>query len=176
MKKVSFTLILAITILISSCSSCKKQDNPAPDNPYGLPNATQTGTGVFACRINGQNFISYYNIRNTKATLLAGDTIWVIGTQELSNIVYQSISFKLYPPINTMLYTVNNKTCFSDYDTDSTCNSLQTTFSISNDMSVQVTKYDKNIKTISGTFAGKFPINGCDTLKVTDGRFDFNYY
>jgi hypothetical protein len=37
---------------------CKKDKSLTPDNPYGLPNATQSGANTFACRVNNINFIA----------------------------------------------------------------------------------------------------------------------
>jgi hypothetical protein len=60
MKKTKSKIIAATLVLICifCFSNCHKNSNPAPDNPYGLPNATQTGAGVFAYRINGVNAIA----------------------------------------------------------------------------------------------------------------------
>ncbi len=159
--------------------ACSKSKNaPVPDNPYGLPNATQTGANVFACRINGKNFISYYNLFNTKATFLTGDTMWIVGTQNLSKMVYQDISFKLNTNISTNSFEVSKNNCIVQYNTDSICTSNQTQniTSYSKDAFIIITRFDKKLKIISGTINGTFPIKGCDTVFVTDGRFDFNYY
>jgi hypothetical protein len=51
-------LFLLLFMIVSSSSLCKKNQGPTPDNPYGLPNATQTGAMVFACRINGYSWNS----------------------------------------------------------------------------------------------------------------------
>ena len=39
------------------CSSCGKDDD-GPDNPHGLPNATQNGANTFGCLINGEPWIA----------------------------------------------------------------------------------------------------------------------
>jgi hypothetical protein len=44
------------------------------------------------------------------------------------------------------------------------------------DGELALTKLDKINKIASGTFNCIIPIPNCDTLKVTDGRFDIKYY
>lgn len=43
---------------------------------------------------------------------------------------------------------------------------------------ILITKLDTTNKIVSGFFNAVFPIPGCDTLKITEGRFDyqFQYY
>lgn len=38
-----------------------------------------------------------------------------------------------------------------------------------------ITKFDKVNYIISGTFEFTTALNGCDTLRITDGRFDIKY-
>ncbi|MFT5984459.1 MAG: hypothetical protein ACI9RM_002924 [Ulvibacter sp.] len=48
-----YTTILLL--LIFFCCSCGKDDDrPDHPNPWGLPNATQSGAGTFGCLINGE--------------------------------------------------------------------------------------------------------------------------
>ena len=44
-------LLFAIAILSCFCfAECKKNKHrPPPDNPYGLPNATQEGKNILVC-------------------------------------------------------------------------------------------------------------------------------
>ena len=39
-------------VVISITTSCYKSPPPVYDNPYGLPNATQVGADIFACRVD----------------------------------------------------------------------------------------------------------------------------
>lgn len=69
MKKLLFA-----TCFILAFASCKKEKHgPPPDNPYGLPNATTEGKNIFACRVNGQNWISETGIYN-----MGGGIPWIL--------------------------------------------------------------------------------------------------
>lgn len=77
MKKIKRTIWLLIATILLTASKCKK-DTVKPDNPYGLPNATQTGAGVFACRINGQSAIAKNRLGIIGASL-TNDTLYIHG-------------------------------------------------------------------------------------------------
>ncbi len=64
MKTFKFILSAFLIITLFTFNQCKKDKttDPAPDNPYGLPNATQIGANMFACRVNGVNWISKTDI------------------------------------------------------------------------------------------------------------------
>ncbi len=177
MKSLSIYLLAIITI-ITSCSSCKKNTDPAPDNPYGLPNATQTGANVFACRINGNNFIAHYDLYGTKAVFL-NDTLWVSGTEKPFGNYFHNINFLIYSPTQLNFdYKIQDNNCNVFYRTDSTCLGISSTvfYSHPKNATIRITRLDKSpYNIVSGIFSGIFPIDNCDTLKVTDGRFDFQY-
>ena len=44
-----------------------------------------------------------------------------------------------------------------------------------NNGNLTITKADSVLKIISGTFNFDLPTDFCDTLKITDGRFDIKY-
>ena len=50
-------------LTLTQCSKCKR-DDPQPQPPKDplslLPPETQTGTGTFACLVNGKAFIALY--------------------------------------------------------------------------------------------------------------------
>jgi len=53
--------LFLLLLIISTFYACNKDD----DNDETLPEATQTGAGIFACKVNGQSFIDtsggYFN-------------------------------------------------------------------------------------------------------------------
>jgi len=170
-------------------SNCKKNTHVSPDNPYGLPNATQTGANTFACLINGSPFISYYNpsigagatMIDAHSSDVKNDTL-AIGGQLKPNGTYGKLIFL---HINSGLainekYNLGSIAADGIYGTDSTCIGISTNATTSYAISgtIQLTKLDTLNKIVSGFFNGIFPIPGCDTLQVSDGRFDyqFRYY
>lgn len=56
MKNLTLLLLLSIICISSSC----RDDNE--DNPYGLPNATQSGEHTFGCLINGEPWVAEVSV------------------------------------------------------------------------------------------------------------------
>ena len=176
MKQILIGLVGMALINILSCSSCKNAAAPVPDNPYGLPNATQTGANTFACRINGKNYIvSNWNIGS--GTLLNGDTLLgcraPFGSQSFT---YLTLSLK--NKFSPELYSLDNINYSIQYLTDSTCLGILSTVLNANSIigQIEVTRLDKVNRVFSGKFNCKIPLKGCDTLNITDGRFDTYIY
>jgi hypothetical protein len=175
MKKLRPYYLLAFFLF--SFSNCKKSNGSKLDNPYGLPNATQNGSMVFACRINGQNRIAAANITSQNGNI-SKDSVTVFSGfgdafyfEDVSLIVYGNVK------INTPYVLEDTMQTGFSYDTDSTC------FGISSNVifiykaygTITFTKLDSINKIISGNFSLKVPVPGCDTLNFTDGRFDVRY-
>ena len=167
-------LIFFCIFLLNTTLSCKKHKNDA-DNPYGLPNASQNGANVFACRINDQNYIAYNDINHIGASI-SNDTILIGGRTKKP--YYESLLIQIKTgSAGVGTYTINNNS-FAEYITDSLCTGLVTSLyqfhAISG--SIQLTKLDKTNKIVAGTFNLVIPVTNCDTLKIIDGRLDINYY
>ena len=177
MKKLLLYLAL---LLLTQCSKCKNDPKPA-DPSSQLPPATQTGANTFGCLVNGQPFtpqgntgtsnfnasydptfrggtldIRAYNCSgdctNAKRTiLLGGEGINKVGTYPLVSNGQQSASFfDRSKPFPCSEYRGNG----GDY--------INGTLIIS--------RLDGGL--VSGTFSFKAAHAGCDTLKITQGRFD----
>jgi hypothetical protein len=125
MKKIKSKIITSTLILICifCFSQCHKNSSPTPDNPYGLPNATQTGAGVFACRIDGVNFIAKNDINHIGGWMSPNrDTLNVFGTY--SPLYFQTIvigSTDKNRHINETYYFQDTLTTMLGYSSDSTC-------------------------------------------------------
>lgn len=176
--KHSFLFITVPFILLTS--SCHKSP-VVLDNPYGLPDATQTGAGTFACRINGENYIAAYGIYTEHGGVI-GDTLGATG-QFKAGRFYYILSFGIFKNLQvgstySLSDTVNTYCLFG---TDSTCHDIGKSTAIYPHIgTLTITKMDTTHHTtstniISGTFNCKVPIPDCDTLDVTDGRFDLSF-
>jgi len=166
-------------ISILGCSSCKKNTvTVAPDNPYGLPNATQVGGNFLACRINGKNYVAtapYTGYKITKAGFNV-DTLGITGTFNLNYLEGISLAIYKYQVANQN-YVFDSIIAAAGFASDSTCLGFSTKYTNSKAIngSVYLTKMDRVNKIVSGTFSCTFPIPQCDTLFITGGRFDFSY-
>jgi len=149
-----------------------------PDNPFGLPNATQTGAKIFAYLKNGMPQIAKQGIY-TMGGGVDNDTLGVTGSAG-DNTYFERITINIRGGIQESTYQVDNpapgfrtiwistnKDCFG-------VGNVQNVYSTTG--KVVLTKIDKVNKIISGTFNCKIPIPNCDTLNITEGRFDIKYY
>jgi len=181
-KGLALKLVIPFLLITFSMFSfqCKKS-NPNSDN--GLPPATQTGQGVFACRVNGEPWISKRG-RPDMGGSLSKDTLIAKGTTTLKNgdietfVIYLRGTFNLnqkeYLLNDTtnsyILYLrVNSGDCFQN---NAGYGAVIKKFDTGK---LMVTKADSISKIIAGTFSFQIPTDYCDTLKVTDGRFDIKY-
>ena len=176
MKQTLILLIGIAMICILGCSSCKKNTvTVAPDNPYGLPNATQTGANMFACRVNGHNVVAKYDFYDIGGWMSSGrDTLNVfatisgritLGSINKNRII--NIPYKLGDSTQTLFY----------YGTDTTCSGLINYINISKAVgTITYTKIDTINLIVSGIFNCNIPIPNCDSLNLTDGRIDIKYH
>jgi hypothetical protein len=173
MKRI-LTFFAITTILMAS--QCKKGTDVQPDNPYGLPNATQTGANIFACRLNEQNWISLKDIAHLSGAVI-NDTIGISGgnnnngTQDIFIAVKGGLQ-QNYP------YNINNLNVTAEFATTRLCNSNTIGYYryMSTEGQVKFSKIDQINKIISGTFQFNIIRQNCnDTLRFTDGRFDIQY-
>ncbi|MGQ7856650.1 DUF6252 family protein [Pedobacter sp. WC2501] len=174
LKKLTLFIVCLISIMI--CAQCKKGRNLDPD---GLPKATQIGAMVFACKINGQNWVSKMSRDNTGGGL-QGDTLAVHGTNypegapfEILSIVIKGLNsrstFALNEPQNQYAEFISEKIC-SNSTTGNDLKRLK-----SSEGELVLTRIDRDKKIVSGTFWFNIPTDKCGNLKITDGRFDIQY-
>jgi hypothetical protein len=178
MKKLLLPL-LALALL----TQCRKS-NPDPAKPEDqLPAATQTGANTFGCLVNGQAYlpagrvglgsnysVSYdptfnsgslavrtYNIANQKSKylVLGGAGINKIGTYLFGSA--QDIG---------AFFTDDNRSIPCDEYRSMDLN----TFSKG---TLTITRLDRQAGIIAGTFSFLLAKPGCDTLRITQGRFDY---
>ena len=188
-KHIFYAVLLFISATITQCGKTTV-------DPNGLPPATQTGTGTFACLINGavwqyKNADNFYTSPKTRwefdpnylgGYLYIGGIRYVDGTNstDLLSLVSDSLILKKEKIINKPNlefgvrfirneYNVNE--C-KDYSTAPINDSSKNFFSSGK---LTLTKLDQNARIISGIFYCKIYQTGCDSLKITEGRFDLKY-
>jgi hypothetical protein len=173
-------LFFSISIISFQC----KKSNPNSDN--GLPPATQTGQNIFACKMNGLPWISRKgrpamggDINGDTTLAIGGSVLFNSGDQERLGIVINGIyrySQTTYVLNDTLTaYGVYEKSpgkdCFSQVSIGYggwVVKKVAGGF-------LNITKVDTLKKIIAGTFNFHVITDFCDTLKLTDGRFDIKY-
>jgi hypothetical protein len=200
MFKSTFTpFLLATALLLMLLTACCKEKNqppeePIPDNPWGLPNATETGESTFGCLLDGKPWVAeiglgifdpsarpldmYYDETTTGKYY---NNNWdVTGSSQPKDSTREYISISAYkfdksgqlnwPQHKLRAYLSLRTTIprrFIDYDLDTLL-----------PYRVEITKLD----TVNNICAGRFEFfatrnknNLRDTIHVTEGRFDEKY-
>jgi hypothetical protein len=182
MKHISFITILLLLIFTSS-SNCKKNQLSELDK---LPPATQTGAKTFGCLVNGKAWIPgkddwssqsplkfyYYTDNGGQFAITAiyqnssqnrNETIGVVCDSILSRSIYD-LNNKI--ATNGRVLFINSKILDACRLMSSSDNDAQITGFIN------ITRFDLAQGIICGTF--EFTINktGCETIQITNGRFD----
>ena len=180
-------------LLLTQCSKCKR-DDPAPQPPKDptslLPPETQTGAGTFGCLLNGQpwtpsgtlnvpNFFIVYDPTFQNGTLdvrtyrVFGDAnnrqYFSFGGDAVNKTGKYTVTAPVFPPVpgsSTIYFSDNSKSAPCNF-----YNLLPGTTSTTGYFIL--TRLDKQQGIVSGTFEFTLAQPGCDTIKVTQGRFDY---
>lgn len=190
MKMSRFILGLMV-LLLTQCSKCKR-DDPAPLPPKDpisvLPPETQTGAGTFGCVVNGVG----YTITNAIST--SGEwvslTKFAVGADLHPNgrpdqalrsftIVLNGVlnappeaTFSIVPATNQAVFTPGLNQ-FYTFSANATCTYGGKLFKTGK---VELVKFDRVGRIAAGRFAFTlYEPGGCDTLRVTNGRFDVKF-
>ena len=185
---------VALFILSATTVQCNKNGVDAE-----LPPETQTGAGTFACKING--VVWRYKDPSYELLSTKPKTRWSFDPNDMGGYFYigglryadgsnandlivigaDSLISKKTKIIDTSGF-YNYGVKFINYDYTNvqcyeyrTTNALDTTKNYYSSGKLTITKLDQSAKIIAGTFYCTIKQTGCDTLKITDGRFDLKY-
>ena len=192
-------IFYAVLLFVSATTIQCTKTSTTPDDSNTLPPETQTGAGTFACKINGVVW-KYknpnYEFLSTKpVTSWEFDPTYNNGYLSISGVRYKDginetdlldldsdslTTFKERNSNNIGKYHFGMR--YTIYDTKSAlCNDYITTRLIDNSPDfyssgkLTITRLDQTARILSGTFNATIKQMNCDTLKITDGRFDLKY-
>jgi hypothetical protein len=181
-------LALPLALLFVQCH----KSSPDPAKPEDqLPAATQTGADTFCCLLNGQPWtpsgggaFSNPNLLITYDPTYKGGNLAVTAYRVLG-----STNFKQYIGVGgdginqagtypLVTYTTNPTSplrtpYFSDGSKSSPCSEYLSAPGTRAIGQLILTRLDKQQGIVSGTFEFTLSQPGCDTIKVTQGRFDY---
>jgi hypothetical protein len=170
-------LYLALALL-TQCSRCKDQD-PSPEQQ--LPPATQTGANTFGCLINGKPYLPAGNNGTSNYAVLY-DPGFNGGSLDIrtynkagSNDLYLLVGGDSIAQVQTYLMKIGSSTgiYFDDPSRPASCTTVNTgdkdTYRKGR---LMITRLDLQAGIISGTFEATLARPGCDTVRITQGRFD----
>ena len=189
--KMSRFIIGILVLLLTQCSKCKR-DDPAPQPPKDplsvLPPETQTGAGTFGCLVNGVPYtvtsaIATSGEWSSQTKLAVGASLYPNGRQDQA---FRSITFVMNgqltapPAANFSIVAASNQSVFTPglnqfyaFSGNSTCTYGGKLFKTGK---VELLKFDPAARIAAGRFAFTlYEPGGCDTLRVTNGRFDVKF-
>jgi len=174
----TYPLLLAALL---GLSQCKKKSDPAPVDQ--LPPATQTGANTFGCLLNGQPWTpsgndGRPNYRVTYDPGFAGGSLTIRvyrypdKTADYQNMILggdRISQLGVYP----FVLVGDRKAFFADHRLAPPCDDFSEAPALTyRTGDITITRLDLTQGIISGTFHFKLARPGCDTVRVTNGRFD----
>jgi hypothetical protein len=182
MKALRHILIITMFCSCISMQNCNlfSNNDPKPKTELEkLPPATQEGKETFGCLVNGK---AWYTKSIVNAT-----ADYQLGSLGIGGTVYEpteSIGFDLTesegdPVLNTGTYSLLSSSQYSPIVT--VFKSLNCMYGGSSNGAdlisgqLTITKFDKVNYIISGLFEFTVTHAGCETLIITNGRFDMHY-
>ncbi|MBY0478079.1 MAG: hypothetical protein K2Q24_10565 [Chitinophagaceae bacterium] len=179
MKHISILSSLFL-LIISSGTNCKK-NNPES----GLPPATQEGKNTAGFLVNGKvwlprgdngfsNLSCYYDETFMGGAFTLNGYRYDEGANNSISFVVASDSIQ-----SAGIYKLNIRklrTRFGEYCNKVTLCCYQWTDTIPNHNAfLNITKLDKQKRIVSGTFEFALTLQNCETVRITQGRFDMKF-
>ena len=156
-----------------------------PNNISGLPPATQSGANTFGCLVNGvpwvpagsngtANLSIDYDpgFNNGIFSIAAMRVISPAQTTSIGIGIRDSLNF-FSPP--KLLFLTKNSLFGVYYNDFSNCTYSYFDTTIIREGQLLISTLDRSNRIIAGTFEAKLIKTGCDTIKITNGRFDFKF-
>jgi hypothetical protein len=183
MKK-NNTLWLLLLALCSLFAACKK-DSPQ-DELSKLPPATQTGANTFGCLVNGKAWVAqtdckflcdpafkiYYDgAKGGSLTLIA---VRKNANNNINDQIILSFDSTNYNTVHLYSNALHMVLSFTNYNNLSNCGDLVSNANgVSTNGIITLSHYNLQSGIVSGTFNFSLSKTGCETVNVTDGRFDY---
>lgn len=174
-------IIVIATLMLLCAASCKK-DKASEDQ---LPPATQTGANTFGCLVNGKVFVSkgYDGTSRPNPYLqydigFDGKPYFNIKATHFSNNNYVGEIFIAFGSVmSTGNYPVPDYFNFSVgwFNTIGDCGTMTFDTTLKKWGGGLITTLDIPNRIISGTFDFKYKTMRCDTVRITNGRFDIKF-
>ena len=175
MNKLLPALLLAALLGLSQCKT------PDAGPVEQLPAATQTGANTFGCLVNGQvwvpkgyNGTSNYSVDYEPVLNNGLFNLKTYRYPDASND-FQAITLDVSSDFQVKSYSFQNpkRTLAAFKDTKTGCFWINADSAVTYRRGVlTITRLDKQAGVVSGTFWFTLYKPGCDSVRVTQGRFD----
>ena len=172
-------LFVPLALLLAQC---KKADQAPADQ---LPPATQTGAGTFGCLVNGQPWTPNGFVGLSTNYAVTYDPGYLGGALQVKTYrytganddVYQAMTFGAAgvtgPGAHAFPLAGPNGIYYADYGQLAPCRYFGSLpVPLYQTGTLTLTRFDLTQGIVAGTFSFTMVQAGCDTLKITQGRFD----
>lgn len=172
-------------IIVSLTISCTKDNNLSDtDNIPGLPPVTQIGANTFGCLVNGKPWVPSGNNGTANLSIdydpgINNGGFGISAYKVLSNIAIEYIdigSWNLNSRIAPFDIDLGNpNTSYIAMSKSIGCVIMSNDTLVKKSGTIFFDYYNKQTKIIAGRFEAVIYKNGCDTMKISHGRFDFKF-
>jgi hypothetical protein len=170
--RLGYCLLLASSLFWSGCFGRKDVSiTPEPETDIpGLPPKTQTGAETFGCMINGQP----WTLGPSNPCFLCPRLVLDLGAGTFNLRANDKDYFMVIGGPITGVGTFRQSVGFNFNRNNASCrfSRANTTYEQGE---VVITRFDTQARIVSGTFEGVLYQPGCDTVKLTNGRFDIKF-
>jgi len=173
--KIKNLLTATILLALLTAAGCNEDDPTSKEPIDQLPPATQEGKNTFGCLVNGEAWVIKSTIRAT-AVYQGGFMQIGAGIEErerdqslslrIDDLIEDTRTFLIDENVGngaSCTFTNSVNRCFYEYGDAISGEIFISKFTI------------ESPYIVSGTFEFTTALNECDTIRVTDGRFDLNY-
>lgn len=183
MKKYN-TIWLLLLALCSIFAGCKKDNTNSATQQDILPPATQTGANTFGCLVNGKVWIpkGYEGTGRSNPHIIYSTGLNGLPYLQISTNNYNNQTSEGYVIINLADLTNQGQYSYPKFNFSigwskviGNCFTQAIDTIIQKRAEAVITKLDIPNRIISGNFNFKFKASQCDTVFVTDGRFDIKF-
>ena len=175
----SQTLIYFLFIILICTAACKKHKTNKPVDK--LPPGTQTGANTLGFLLNGEAWSphGFNGTANLSIDVDFGFNDGVFGIAAYRTTSGEHIGFGIKDSLAFIKIPITlnlNKTSLYQFGISTNyCSIDYYDSTVYRSGSLTITKLDKSDRIISGTFSAILYKKDCDTLKITDGRFDMKF-
>lgn len=175
MKSLNLPFLLLLTLL--SFTSCKKKDVKPGEQ---LPAATMEGKNTFGAMVNGKVWVNkgrpnFYqpNLDVVYDPNYAGGSLDIRAYRKIKDnpSVFESMFIGMTQVDHEGVYYWNDTSIGSAFFSSEFCD-YRTEPETFREGTLEITKLDMKNGIIAGTFEFTVAKPGCDTIRVTEGRFD----
>jgi hypothetical protein len=178
------TYLIFLALILLSLTACKKDKHingtGTPPPQQQLPPITTEGKNTFGCLVNGEIWLPeitpYQMFQYPLVSSYENNGFYLRANKKINDEIFQSVEIIINNFYSEQLYYLNSNSLFENMggfsDVKKNCLYITDSTQVG---TVEILKLDIPNKIIAGTFEMKLWKNGCDTVNITDGRFDVKF-